>query len=87
MAKCRLTRLAWSDNLCLCDFSKKQNNFKYGVHKVTPVHCTMWEKKMFVTFQKDKKKGQGQNLQVLCTTSSSWLTVETMMEGQCQTVQ
>ena len=33
------------------------------------------------------KKGQRSKQQALCTTSASCLTVETMMEGQCNTVQ
>ena len=36
---------------------------------------------------KKVKKISRSKQQVLCTTTSSWLTVETMIEGQCQMVQ
>ena len=59
-------------------------SMSYGVHKVTPVHGTMCEKCLaFVNLAKRSRSKQ----QVLCTTSSSQLTVETMIEGQSQTVQ
>ena len=61
----------------------------YDVHKVTPppFQGTMREKsKVFVTLQKVNKRSRSKQ-QVLCTNSSSYLTVETMINGQCQTVQ
>ena len=60
-------------------------SISYGVHKVTPVHGAMCKFSVFVTLQNGQKMSWSKQ-QVLCTTLSSQLTVETMIEGQSQTM-
>ena len=59
----------------------------YYYYKVTPVHGTMWENLSFLWPCKMVKKRSRSKQHILCTTSSSWQTVETMIKGQCQMVQ
>ena len=66
--------------------SKSNGSMGYRVHKVTPVHGTMCKNSKFSWPGNKVKKRSKAKQQLLCATSSSKLTVETMIEGKRQTV-
>ena len=55
----------------------------YGVHEVTPLHCTMWENsKFFVTLQKGQEKVKTTGL-----VHNFIILAKAMIKGQNQRVQ